>query len=150
MGSDIVFLYDQVIETLARLHAFSSVRAGDPGSNDVEDDIDHVAELMAKRDLLTFAASARNFAEASKTVGDMRSIGMPTCKLLPPPPAAPFFAEGSETITCIKLLAGYFTPIRLIFYGRPKIMNTDWRSRMKSLYRWLDDEQGKRLCDLNR
>lgn len=94
-----------MIETLARLHAFSSVRAGDLGSNDVEDDIDHVAELMAKRDLLTFAASTRNFAEASKTVGDMRSIGVPTCKLLPPPLAAPFFAEGSETITLYQALS---------------------------------------------
>jgi hypothetical protein len=106
MSSDLIFLYDQVIESLARLHGFSSMRAGDLGrSNDIEDDVDHVSELMAKRDLLTFSASTRNFAEASKAVGDMRSVAVPTCKLLPLPLAAPFFMEGSETITLYQALS---------------------------------------------
>ncbi|MBI5260256.1 MAG: hypothetical protein HY852_00375 [Bradyrhizobium sp.] len=106
MSSDIVFLYDQVIEALVRLHAFSCMRVGElGGGNDTEEDIDHVAELIAKRDLLTFAASTRNFAEATKAVADMRSIGVPTCKLKPLPATAPFFAEGSETITLYQTLS---------------------------------------------
>ena len=60
---DVVFLYDQAIEHIVRLHAFRSTKRGDlAGDGDVHDDVDHVADLLAKRDLLTFAERAR-FAE---------------------------------------------------------------------------------------
>ncbi|MGL3106583.1 hypothetical protein [Bradyrhizobium sp. BR 1432] len=74
------------------------------GNNDIEEDVDNVAELLFRRDLLTFAASTRNFAEASAAVKEMRAIGVPTCKLLPPPVAS-FFAEGAETITLYQVLS---------------------------------------------
>lgn len=52
---DVVFLYDQVNENVARIHSFS-VDHSDTASSDgnVQDDVDHVACLQAKRDLLTF------------------------------------------------------------------------------------------------
>jgi hypothetical protein len=66
---DIVFLYDQVVEMTARMHAFCSIRTeGLPGDGDVEDDIDQLTLLLAKRDLLTLAGSMRNFSEASNTI----------------------------------------------------------------------------------
>jgi len=78
------------------------MRVGDFGnSSDVEDDVDHVAELLLRRDPLTFAASTRNFAEASGATKEMRTIGIPTCQLLPPP----FFTEGAETITLYQALS---------------------------------------------
>ncbi|OCK60528.1 hypothetical protein [Bradyrhizobium sp. LMTR 3] len=106
MSSDVIFLYDQVIECISRLHAFCSVKERDLGADaDVESDIDAVTELLARRDLLTFAASTRNFAEACKAVSDMRSIEVPTCKLLPPPVRPPFFIETEETITLYQTLS---------------------------------------------
>ncbi len=106
MSADVVFLYDQVIETLTRLHSFSSAKERDlENDDDVESDIDHVAELLAKRDLLIFAASTRNFAESCKAVHEMRTIGVPTCSLLPPPVAAPFFTEGVGTLTLYQVLS---------------------------------------------
>ncbi|MEZ2146377.1 hypothetical protein AAE026_29390 [Bradyrhizobium sp. DN5] len=105
-NSDLYFLYDQVIESLTRLHSFAAMRVRDlDNSNDVEDDVDHVAELLLRRDLLTFAASTRNFAEASSATKEMRTIGIPTCQLLPPPVKAPFFTEGAETITLYQALS---------------------------------------------
>lgn len=52
---------------------------------DVQDDVDGVADLLAKRDLLTFSASLRNFAEAAKAVQDMRQLRVSICKLIAPP-----------------------------------------------------------------
>jgi hypothetical protein len=84
--NDLIFLYDQVVESLARLHAFWSMRVNDFATHgDVEEDIDGVADLLAKRDLLIFAASAGNFAEACKALGEMRSRTVRTSKLLSRP-----------------------------------------------------------------
>jgi hypothetical protein len=105
MSRELVFLYDQVIESLTRLHAFASTRARDlGGGHDVEDDVDQVAELLFRRDLLVFAASARNFAEACDAVRDMRTRVIPLCKLLSPP-TWPFFVEETETITLYQALS---------------------------------------------
>jgi hypothetical protein len=102
---DLIFLYDQVVESLTRLHAFWSMRVNDLATHeDVEEDIDGVADLLAKRDLLIFAASARNFAEACKALGEMRSRPVRTSKLLSPP-VKPFFVEGLETITLYQALS---------------------------------------------
>jgi hypothetical protein len=105
MSRELVFLYDQVIESLTRLHAFASTRARDlGGGHDVEDDVDQVAELLFRRDLLVFAASARNFAEACDAVRDMRTRVIPLCKFLSPP-TSPFFVEQTETITLYQALS---------------------------------------------
>jgi hypothetical protein len=105
MSRELIFLYDQVIESLTRLHAFGSTRARDlGGGHDVEDDVDQVAELLFRRDLLVFAASTRNFAEACDAVKDMRARVIPLCKFLSPP-TAPFFVETTETITLYQTLS---------------------------------------------
>src|SRR5205085_10075463 len=70
----------------------------------VQDDVDSVADLLAKRDLLTFAASLRNFAEAGKAVQDMRQLRVSTCKLLGPP-QPPYFVESGETHSLHQLLS---------------------------------------------
>lgn len=102
---DLIFLYDQVVESLARLHAFWSMRVNDLATHaDVEEDIDGVADLLAKRDLLIFAASARNFAEACKALGEMRSRPVRISKILSPP-VKPFFVEKLETITLYQTLS---------------------------------------------
>ncbi|WOH78266.1 hypothetical protein RX327_20070 [Bradyrhizobium sp. BEA-2-5] len=120
MSRDIVFLYDQVIESMARLHAFDAVKIHDwpDPTNDVEDDLDDFAEIMARRDLLTFAASARNFAEACEAAGEMRAVTAATCKLLSPP-KSPFFIETPETITLYQVLSRllHSTKIRICKYS---------------------------------
>src|SRR4051812_45469398 len=64
--NDIIFLYDQVAESISRLRSFAALRATELTSHsDTQDDIDTLTELLAKRDLLVFAASMRNFVEAS-------------------------------------------------------------------------------------
>ncbi len=103
--TDIVFLYDQVTECIARLHAFSAVKPGTlPNASDIEDEIDNVAELLAKRDLLMLAASTRNFAEACSSVRLLRARSVPLCTLVVPP-AAPFFVETSKRITLYQALS---------------------------------------------
>jgi hypothetical protein len=102
---DVVFLYDQAIEHIVRLHAFRSTKRGDlAGDGDVHDDVDHVADLLAKRDLLTFAASLRNFAEAAKAIDKMRATRFATCKLTSPP-SPPFFAEIGDQVTLYQALS---------------------------------------------
>ncbi|MDB5568569.1 MAG: hypothetical protein JWP84_5135 [Tardiphaga sp.] len=102
---DVVFLYDQTIEHIVRLHAFRSMVRGDlSGNGDVHDDVDHVADLLAKRDLLTFAASLRNFAEAAKAVQSMRESPVKTVKLIYPP-QAPFSMNDGKQISLYQALS---------------------------------------------
>ncbi|WP_375305086.1 hypothetical protein WI560_23640 [Bradyrhizobium sp. A11] len=101
---DVVFLYDQAIEHIVRLHGFCSSRRRDLGSGDVQDDVDSVADLLAKRDLLTFSASLRNFAEATKSVQDIRQLRVSTCKLIAPP-QPPYFLDSGETLSLYQVLS---------------------------------------------
>jgi hypothetical protein len=90
---------------MTRLHAFCSMKNGNFRTfGDIEDDIDHVVDLLTKRDLLVFAASTRNFAEAAESVDDMRTTFVATCTLLLPP-APPFFIEDSSSITLCQALS---------------------------------------------
>jgi hypothetical protein len=102
---DIVFLCDQVIENIARLHAFSQISAPNPqGDGDVQDDVDNVAELLASRDLLIFAACTRNFSEASRSVDKMRAQTVPTCRFQAPI-GSPYFVEDASPITLYQALS---------------------------------------------
>lgn len=102
---DVVFLYDQTIEHIARLHGFRSSKRGDLGERgDVQDDVDSVADLLARRDLLTFSASLRNFAEAAKAVQDLRQSRVSACKLIAPP-QPPYFTESGETLSLYQVLS---------------------------------------------
>src|SRR4051794_17788861 len=102
---DVVFLYDQTIEHIVRLHAFrSTVRRDLGGNGDVHDDVDHVAELLAKRDLLTFSASLRNFAEAAMAVSEIRVAKIATTKIIDPP-RAPYTLDSGATITLYQALS---------------------------------------------
>jgi len=75
-----------------------------PGG-DVEDDVDNIADLLAKRDLLIiFAASLRNLAEAGKAVETMRELRLPTRKVIAPP-QAPFFRQSGETLSLYQALS---------------------------------------------
>ena len=72
---DVLFLYDQSIEHIVRLHAYRCTKRGSfDESGDVEEDVDSVADLLAKRDLLIFSASLRNLAEAAKAVDKIRGL----------------------------------------------------------------------------
>jgi hypothetical protein len=102
---DAVFLYDQAVEQIVRLHAFRSTKPSDiGGKGDVHDDVDHVAELLAKRDLLTFSASLRNFAEAAKATDQMRAAAFPTYMLVDPP-VPPYFIENGGKVTLYQALS---------------------------------------------
>ena len=102
---DVIFLYDQAIEHIVRLHGFRSSKRRDLGEGgDVQDDVDSVADLLAKRDLLTFSGSLRNFAEAAKAVQDMRQLRVSTCKLIAPP-QPPYFVESGETLSLYQVLS---------------------------------------------
>jgi hypothetical protein len=104
--NDVIFLYDQAIEHIVRLHGFRSSQRRDlGGGGDVQDDVDSVADLLATRDLLTFAASLRNFAEAGKAVQDMRKLRVSTCKLLAPH-SRPTLWNPARHIHYISSLAG--------------------------------------------
>ncbi len=69
--ADLRFLYDQALENLVRLKGFS-VTASQTDDTEFGEDLEHMQELLAKRDLLTFSATTRNFAEATKTVALMK------------------------------------------------------------------------------
>ncbi|MFH1342122.1 MAG: hypothetical protein ABIL01_13120 [Pseudomonadota bacterium] len=101
---DVIFLYDQAIEHIVRLHGFRSSKRRDLGGGDVQDDVDSVADLLAKRDLLTFSASLRNFAEAAKAVQELRQLRISTCKVITPP-RPPYFVESSETLSFYQVLS---------------------------------------------
>ena len=102
---DVLFLYDQTIEHLVRLHSFRCTKKDnfDEGG-DVEDDVDHIADLLAKRDLLIFSASLRNLAEAAKAVEKMRELRLATCKLIVPP-QPPYFIRSGETLSLYQALS---------------------------------------------
>jgi hypothetical protein len=77
MTAELNFLYDQVLEGFSRLDCFSSSRKGydefeRDGTDDVDEDIEHITGLLARRDLLVFAASLRNFAESTKSISLMK------------------------------------------------------------------------------
>lgn len=102
---DVLFLYDQAMELLVRLHSYRCTKRNEVGGDgDVQDDMDSIADLLAKRDLLTFSASLRNFAEAAKTVDAMRALRLPTCKLIVPP-QAPYFVQPGDTISLYQALS---------------------------------------------
>lgn len=102
---DAVFLYDQTIEQMARLHAFcGSSRGALSGSGDAQDDIDQVVDLLAKRDLLTFSASLRNFAESANTVQYMRTTYIDTRTLIHPP-EPPFSLSDGKSLTLYQALS---------------------------------------------
>jgi hypothetical protein len=110
---DITFLYDQLIESTARLHAFSSTgNLRRINNHDVEDDVDAMIVLLARRDLLVFAASARNFAEACKASVEMRKIAVNTCIPLDPP-QPPFFKETTSSISLYQALSRIIHSIEL-------------------------------------
>ncbi|UPJ81926.1 hypothetical protein IVB16_08165 [Bradyrhizobium sp. 183] len=114
--NDVIFLYDQAIEHIVRLHGFCSSTRRDLGEDgDVQDDVDGVADLLAKRDLLTFSASLRNFAEAAKAVQDMRQLRVSICKLIAPP-QAPYFIESGETLSLYQVLSRILHSHRLSIF----------------------------------
>lgn len=84
-----------------RVRAYSRWIDGDDGGGAVED-VDHVARLLARRDLLMLAASLRNFAEASRTVYQLRQQSV---ALLEPiiPPEPPFFRAARGDKSCVNL-----------------------------------------------
>jgi len=70
-----MFLYDQILENLCRLDSVANYYRPEESDNedgDVHDDISHVKELVAKRDLLIFSSSMRNFAEATTSITAMK------------------------------------------------------------------------------
>jgi hypothetical protein len=102
---DVLFLYDQTVEQLVRLHAFRCTKRDNfDQSGDVEDDVDTIAELLAKRDLLIFAASLRNLAEAGKAVDKMRELRLPTSVVMVPP-RAPYFKQSGATLSLYQALS---------------------------------------------
>lgn len=115
MSADVVFLYDQVIEHLVRLRWLaSSAELAIPDL--VSEDIDHVAELLAKRDLLVFAASLRNFGEATSSIPSMRKFSARLSQATPE--TVDFHREIEQTITLYGALsrilhAKYVTIVRL-------------------------------------
>ncbi len=66
------YLYDQILESFVRLKELSAVQNEDE-SNEFTDDLEHMHELLAKRDLLIFAATLRNFAESTETANLMKT-----------------------------------------------------------------------------
>jgi hypothetical protein len=78
--SDLRFLYDQVLESFVRLQCFSVIA---PGADDGEfdEDLDHMRDLLAKRDLLIFSATIRNFAESTKSLALMKAQSAETSEL---------------------------------------------------------------------
>ena len=73
--NDLNFLYDQTIEYMARLYGFLST-AGDDWveSSETSEDIEHVAQLLVRRDLLLFAVTLRNFAESAFLTDYMKKM----------------------------------------------------------------------------
>ena len=73
MSSEIYSLYDQSLEYLTRLSAYAAWNSNCLGGF-IEEDIDHMAITLMRRDLLILAATARNFTEYTKSVNFMKSI----------------------------------------------------------------------------
>ena len=74
---DLRFLYDQVLENFVRLQCFAAT-VPEHKDGEFDDDLDHIRDLLAKRDLLLFSATIRNFAESTETLPLMKvqSAGM--------------------------------------------------------------------------
>jgi hypothetical protein len=72
---EINFLYDQVLELFVRLNSFCVAtpheQKNEKGGN-IDYEIYLMSEALFKRDMLVFAASLRNFAEATKTTKAMK------------------------------------------------------------------------------
>jgi hypothetical protein len=81
MSADLNFIYDQVIESCLRLRGFAFAPRPTK-SGDVGDDLSHVAELLAKRDLLIFSSSIRNFGDATDSLAEMKKTVFPVEELL--------------------------------------------------------------------
>ena len=105
MSSEIVFLYDQVIEQLARLQAFCSMRMTTLAQDtDVEEDVESLLSILAKRDLLILAASTRNFADSCDSVSRMKNVNIKTSKILNAI-APPYLTDSEIQVSLYKCLS---------------------------------------------
>lgn len=75
MSKEINALYDQSLEYLTRVSSCVCWNGGSSGGF-VEGEIDHMGEILLKRDLLIFAASMRNLTEACANVRELKSINL--------------------------------------------------------------------------
>jgi hypothetical protein len=57
--ADLRFLYDQALESLVRLKGFA-IATSEGDDSEFGEDLDHMRELLAKRDLLIFSSTVRN------------------------------------------------------------------------------------------
>jgi hypothetical protein len=116
--SDAVFLYDQVIEQVARLQTFCSTREiALSAGEEAQDDVIAVISALAKRDLLTMAATARNLSESVRPLEPLREIKIATAELsLRDSP--PFFKEKDQLVTMYQCLS------RVLHAGDTKILRS--------------------------
>jgi hypothetical protein len=103
---DIVFLYDQVAESIARLHTFASARGDElgDGHGDVEDDVNALTVLLARRDLLVLAASTRNFVETARATQSARDLKIQTSEIFISA-GPPFCRDKKTSITVYQCLS---------------------------------------------
>lgn len=102
---DIIFLYDQVLENIARLNNFAAVRgSGLKTHPDIRDDIDSLTEHLARRDLLVLAASMRNFAETAKATKLVRSTNIVTSEIFISA-GPPFVRDAKKSISLYQCLS---------------------------------------------
>jgi hypothetical protein len=71
VSADVVFLYDQILESFSRLRCLD-VEREDEIDNDIGSDVEHITTLLSRRDLLIFASTTRNFAEATASIDEMK------------------------------------------------------------------------------
>lgn len=106
MSSDLTFLYDQVLESLVRVHAYGRwVDRED--ANEAAEDVDHMATLLARRDLLVLAASLRNFSELSRTSPQLRQESISLLETVVPvrPPFIQRARGGKNSISLYSALS---------------------------------------------
>lgn len=100
VSTDLIFLYDQILESTSRLLDFSNSVYGDDDDDDLGDvasDVAHVAGLLAKKEMLAFAASVRNFGELTNSVDKMKEYKVILSEIYVSN-GPPFFRDTKKTI----------------------------------------------------
>ena len=82
MSSEVYALYDQSLEFLTRLSGYVRWSSKCLGGF-VEEDVDHMAIALIRRDLLMFAATTRNLTEYTRSVSNMKEIRFKTSIINP-------------------------------------------------------------------
>lgn len=72
VSTELHYLYDNLVESLLRIHQFAQVKFSEV-SGETREDWEHVAHLIARRDILILAASVRNFSESTNTTDNLKT-----------------------------------------------------------------------------